>query len=392
MKILIVNTFYYPNLIGGTENSIKLLAEGLVKQNHKVAIYTADNFENNISKEIINGVEVYRTKAGYFDIKARLEGKDRWKKIKNKIIEIKNKKITTEFEYIIKEFKPDVIHTNNIFGISPYIWELSKKHNIKLVHTLRDYWLLAPNTDYNPDNQKIYLDIYRKYFRRKTKIIDYVTAPSNYTLKIFNEFDYFEKAKKVHISNAVIFDEKNLKKIITERDKSKNEIIQYLFVGMLTEKKGINILIDTFMRIKNEKIRLNIVGSGELKDSIIKKIVEDKRITYIRQLNKNELAKEFEKNDVLVIPSIWEEPFGRVIIEANSYGLPVIGSNRGGIPEIIQKVGCGALYNTEEELEALIKKFSSREVIKKYYNNILQNTSLYSEEKNIEKFMKIYSE
>lgn len=60
MKILIVNTWYYPNLMGGAEHSVKLLAEGLVKSGNEVAIFCIDNRESGIKKQIINGVTVYR--------------------------------------------------------------------------------------------------------------------------------------------------------------------------------------------------------------------------------------------------------------------------------------------------------------------------------------------
>jgi len=65
--------------------------------------------------------------------------------------------------------------------------------------------------------------------------------------------------------------------------------------------------------------------------------------------------------DVLVIPSLWNEPSGMVIIEAFAQGVPVIGSNRGGIPECIEENKTGFLFSPErpESLTAALERFIS---------------------------------
>ena len=55
MNILIINTFYFPNIVGGTENSIKILAENQKKKGHNIYVFTCDSPKGNI-KEIVNGV------------------------------------------------------------------------------------------------------------------------------------------------------------------------------------------------------------------------------------------------------------------------------------------------------------------------------------------------
>ena len=58
MRILFVNTFYYPNMEGGAEQSVKLLAEGLAKAGHIVAVYCADSRDGRITEENIHGIKV----------------------------------------------------------------------------------------------------------------------------------------------------------------------------------------------------------------------------------------------------------------------------------------------------------------------------------------------
>ena len=68
MRVLIVNTFYYPNMQGGAEQSVKLLAENLLRHGNTVAIYCADAKEGQKTVEEINGITVYRCTTGKFDL------------------------------------------------------------------------------------------------------------------------------------------------------------------------------------------------------------------------------------------------------------------------------------------------------------------------------------
>ncbi len=62
MNILILNTYYYPNIIGGTEESIKLLAEGLSKKGHNVIVLSADGIEKSMKTKNLHGVTLIRIK------------------------------------------------------------------------------------------------------------------------------------------------------------------------------------------------------------------------------------------------------------------------------------------------------------------------------------------
>lgn len=395
MKILLVNTFYYPNMQGGTEHSVKLLAENLLKRGHDVAVYSVDTNKNMII-ENINGVKVYRCKAGYFSIEDRISNDTKKvKKLKNKVVELRNYSIKKNIQYIINDFKPDIVHTNNIYGISPYIWKILSENNIKIIHTIRDYWIASPTVKLENKNliYNAMLEAYKCYFRNCTRYIDYVTAPSKFTLNTFKNFKYFKKSKFKHIDNSICIDYELLDKVIKKRINNYDKIINFIFVGMINEMKGIDKLLLEFNKNKDLNIRLNVFGTGNL-DYLVKQYCnKDSRIKFYGKVSKEKLANEFQKNDVLIIPSMWDEPFGRVVIEANQFGLPVIGSNRGGIKEIIDNINTGELFDSDniEELGNLIKYFSERDNIKKYYNNIKKNIHVYSIERQIDNFLKIYN-
>lgn len=387
MKILIINTFYYPNMVGGTENSIKILAENLKKNGYEIAVYSLDSKSKEIEEEEINGIKIFRGKGGTFKARKRLSNNESiLTKITNKLVEMNNFYIDNEIEEVFNKFKPDIIHTNNLYGISTRIWKIASKYGIPIVHTLRDYWLLNP------------LISSKKIFRNKMKInsnkVNFVTAPSEYTLNKFLDNNFFQNAKSKIVYNAVNLELEQTNKDVNEKKNNKNKNIRFMYVGMLVHKKGITNMIEAFLKNKDNNISLHIYGDGELKEYVENMTKKDKRINYYGKLSKAQLDKEWIKNDVLIVPSIWEEPFGRVVIEANQHGLPVIGSNKGGIKEIINLIGTGEICDSTniDELEEKIKYFSNRENLKIYYNKILDNIQIYSSKEQTNNFTKIYEE
>lgn len=120
------------------------------------------------------------------------------------------------------------------------------------------------------------------------------------------------------------------------------------FSGRLTPEKGIMQLIEAMKLIKDERrIKLLVMGSSfyengsndnpfitELKRSAQE--ISDK-IIFTGYVKHEKIADYLRLADVAVIPSIWEEPFGLTVVEGMAAGLPIITTNRGGIPELVTK-------------------------------------------------------
>lgn len=379
MKILLFNTFYYPNMVGGTENSVKILSEKLYEKGNEVAVCTIDGKEKN-TIEIINGIKVYRFK------KKKIASL----KILKKLLDINNVFFTKQLRNVLEDFKPDIIHTNNLYGLSNIVWKIAKeKYNIPIIHTIRDYWMLYPILS----KEKLSKVLFQPFMKDRTKYVDIVTAPSNYTLNKFVEDGYFKKAIKKCVHNAININMSETKSIIEKRMKSDKKEIKFMYVGMLNENKGIKNLLEAFSKIEDKNISLHIYGQGEFEGLVKQREREDCRIKYYGQLSTEDLKKEWIKNDVLIVPSIWEEPFGRVVIEGNQYGLPVIGTNRAGILETINNIQTGISYKYDniEELINAIRYFENRENIKKYYKSIENGIEKYSVENQVKEFNKLYN-
>ena len=210
----------------------------------------------------------------------------------------------------------------------------------------------------------------------------------------FISMGYFRNAKRAVIPNSINLDIDETRRIIAEKNLRSSSDIHYLYVGQLVKHKGILNLLEVWSSLPDKDITLTICGDGPLKEMVLSASENDSRIRYTGQLTKEVLKEQYIAADILIVPSIWEETFGRVIIEGNQYGTPVIGSNRGGIPEVLSETGGGITfqYDSLYDLKHKILLFKNRDVIRYYMNPILDNIEKYQNSNNIDRYIQLYSE
>ena len=105
-------------------------------------------------------------------------------------------------------------------------------------------------------------------------------------------------------------------------------------LGRISPEKGIEVLLDELLSDSSLEWSLSIGGTGDAAYlAELKACYSDPRIRFLGHVVP---AAFLQSIDILVVPSKWNEPFGRVTVEAYSYGVPVVGANTGGIPEVIE--------------------------------------------------------
>lgn len=397
MKILFVSTFYYPNMPGGAEQSIKLLAEGLVQRGNEVAVYTGDSKDGKtFCNEVYNGVKVYRCTTGKFNLYRFSYEKTRVgkiEKIEQKLLTYYNKVSTNDFKRVCNDFKPDVIHSNTLFGLPCTLWKTAYKMGIPVVHTIRDT-AITSSVQYGHKVLPIIEKIHQLYMCYYSKFVTGVTAPSEYTLSSSLKIGSFKRAKeKKCIFNSISVDIPLLEKMVIERKNRTSELIKFMYAGRLIDIKGIKTMINALKQTNNPNVELHICGNGELKGFVLEKAEEDRRIVYCGKLNNYELEKKYIECDVLLVPSEWPEPFGRVVIEGNKYGMPVIATSCGGISEIFDVLHGGELYpcGNIEQLAERMNAFCDRKKYFNYYDNIRKGIEIFDIDKQIKSFSSLYS-
>ena len=132
------------------------------------------------------------------------------------------------------------------------------------------------------------------------------------------------------------------------------------YVGRLTPEKGTYVLLQAVAQLPRDEPnswRLRLVGNGPLKDVIPVRAAElgiNAQVSVEPGVSSMDVPNRLRDLDVLVVPSLtmpnWKEQFGRVLTEAMSCGVPVIGSDSGEIPRVI---GDGGLVTREGDATAL---------------------------------------
>ncbi|WP_405293839.1 glycosyltransferase family 4 protein [Methanobrevibacter sp.] len=314
MKIAMVGQF--PPHVGGVGVHIHTLSKKLVEQGHEVYVITYPH------KEIkdIDGIHVIGTKGLNVPGVRGLMFKRNAKKALEKLLE---------------KVGIDIIHGHYLFPAGAAAVEVGKKHGIKTYVTA-----------HGSDMFELYKSqpLMRSTLKNVLKDADGVFAVSNALKHEIIATGVAGIADKTRISwNSV-----DVNKFSTnENDSFKNEYKLndkpiVLFVGNLIKRKNVDSLLEA-KKIANSDYYLVVVGDGPLFKKLTKKVEEENIRDVIFTGSRDDVENIIPSCDVLILPS-FSESFGLVLIEALACGKPVIGSDVGGISEIIND-NVGMLVN-----------------------------------------------
>ncbi len=264
-----------------------------------------------------------------------------------------------KLDAMITAFAPDVIHVHNIYThLSPSVLAVAKRRGIPVVMTVHDYALLSANyalwdKDHPlPLGEQGLLATARTRFIKQSflatfglecirrwhrvtgaydnAIAHYVT-PSNFVRQAVEMLGV--AAARITVAYPPIA----MPPAMPPEDKG-----YVLFVGRLEAYKGVATLIAA-MR-KHPKTMLRIVGEGPENTRLVALARGMKNVIFEGFLQGEALWKEYAGARALVVPSLWYEPFGLVTLEAMARGVPVIVSDRGGLPEIVEDGVSGLVF------------------------------------------------
>ncbi len=256
------------------------------------------------------------------------------------------------FRYIINKY------TRKYIG-NDYIINLIKNYKEKLSNY--DYVIIENKPEFSLTLRKYikgklifhshndFLNKDTKHAKEILKSYDCIYALSEYICNRICEIDEQEGKKKVKLLyNGVDtkkFENPPMKEIqeIKKKLKLSQDDIVILFTGRLVEEKGIKELIQAFNKLNNDKLKLIITGDINPRNYKLKMFVHElkkisnknKNIIFTGYINYHKIPLYYNIADVGVIPSIWEEPFALTVIEHLAAGHPVIVSNSGAMPELV---------------------------------------------------------
>lgn len=402
MKILMVNKFFY--IKGGSETYYFSLKNLLEKNGHTVIDFSMMDEKNFDSKY-----------ADYFVEKVDYNGKmSKLQQVKAAINIIYSFEAKCKLESLIKETKPDIAHLH-IFQhqLSPSVLDVFKKYNIPVVYTAHDLKMLCSNYVMMCEGEicekckggkyinclknkcvknsslKSAVNMIEGYFHKWKKsydIIDRIITPSAFYRTKFIEFGINED-RVIHLPNCLERERPHVN--ISEEHEN-----YFLYFGRLSHEKGIMTLVKA---MENTSLQLYVVGTGICGEEIEAYIRENniQNVKMLGFMSGQELIDIVGNARAVVLPSEWYENGPYSAIEALQLARPIIGTELGGIPELIDGNGSIFPHGDIEKLREVLLDFpqpGTEEYIDycKRSKQIFENN--YLPERHYDKLIKLYNE
>jgi glycosyltransferase involved in cell wall biosynthesis len=355
-KILVACRGYFPDIAGGGEISTKLLTEQLSALGYEVQVLAVSNKDD---RDEVDNITVNRVKFSNLYWSMQNKGVTKVKKMIWHIIDSNNIFFARKLAEILEQVKPDIFITSTIEDISSLAWKVAKEKGIRTVHILRSYTLLCVNANmYKDDNCGNPCGLCKSMTilkKANSNYVDDVVGISQFVLNEHMRNGYFSNARQHVIYNIC------LENVLHERQYNgfyKNKI-NFGYLGRVHKTKGIDLIfnaINSLPDYRAENISLKIAGGGE-KDYIhhLSEDASNKKLNV--EFLGNVPANDFlDCLDLLIVPSKWNEPFGRVIIESMARKVPVAAKKVGGIPELLAD-NQGFLFDNEEQLTSIMQRY-----------------------------------
>ncbi len=345
MRILMINTLYPPIAVGGAERSVCLLAEALARSGDQIAVVSLHP-ESRETVESRNNVRVYRLPMDncYWPFGGS-EKPGKAARLWWHMGEAWNIRAAERVGRILDLEKPDVVHSNNLCGFSVAVWREVKKRKIRLVHTLRDYYLLCSRSALFREGSvciRRCTDCKALTANRRpaSQLVDAVVSISDYVLKCHTESKYFSGAP-----SAVIYNIGGANTIPTPMNRREDTLF-FGCIGRLEDEKGIRVVLEATQRLSAPNWRLRIAGVG--RDGYVDALKEkftDPRIEWLGFVSSQQF---YASIDVTIVSSVWPEPLSRTVIETFASGKSAICAQSGGIPEIANMGRVVATYPAKD--------------------------------------------
>jgi glycosyltransferase involved in cell wall biosynthesis len=313
----------------------------------------------------------------------------------------------------LRKFRPDIVHIHNLhFAASASVLFAVKHCKVPVVLTLHNFrWLCPSGTLYFNGNpylksikSKFPWTAIREGVYVHSRIMTFWLGFSTWINRLAGAYRIPDRYIVLTGHAKTVFQDSSLKidlnKMIVKpnfvKDPGVASLVRsgnFLYIGRLSEEKGILILLKAFAGISH---KLTIIGEGPQKDLVEAATKDHSNITYLGYQQKDVITKEIEKCTALIFPSVWYETFGLTIIEAFASSTPVIASNIGSASLIIRDSYNGLHFKESnaadlrskinqwvafEECEKEKYRINARKSYETYYTpaeNFKQLSSIYS--------------
>ena len=318
VRIALISSLLQPDTRGGAEVYVENAARSLAER-HEVAVLTGSAGQvDGIPTIRLPGLPILdRSKPPA--IKILWHALDQWLP-----------SVHTAVSRELKRFRPDVVVTHHPQGLSAAVFTAIAVRRLPHVHTAHDLNLLCARTTMTKGGEfcggRCAGCRVQRAVRSGTLKLDLsrLIGVSRYICERHIRARIVPAERAVALRLGAVPGPTRLRKL--------GDVVTLGFIGTVAPHKGVRTLLAAF-RDAPESWRLVVAGSGPLAEAVRAAARNDPRIEYVGHVEGSEKDAFFDRCDLLVIPSEWEEPATFVAVEAAVRGMPTVVSARGGLAE-----------------------------------------------------------
>ena len=320
MRVALVTNTLPPEGRGGAEAYVAALARDLAERHDVVVLTGAHATLGGVSSSRLPGLPQL-PHAAHPVRKAVWHARDQWLP-----------GVHRATRNALEEFRPDLVHTHAVQGLSAAVFTAIRSLGARHVHTAHDLGLLCARVTMTRDGEfcggRCLTCRVQRTIRARAAAsrLDLLISPSDHV-------------RNRHVEAQVVAPEQALTirqgtdpapALPRPADGLEQPTLGYL--GTLSRIKGVSTLLESFASAPSHW-RLAIAGTGDLEPLVRERAAADGRISFLGRVDAADKEAFLSGLDLLLIPSEWEENAPLVAVEAAVRGLPAVVSDRGGLPE-----------------------------------------------------------
>ncbi|HEX4775340.1 MAG TPA: glycosyltransferase [Acidimicrobiia bacterium] len=347
-RVLFVSTLWPPRVLGGAELYASALASRLKERGCEVGAVTLG----------VDGADVVASVRPW---PVRWEEFGSANALDHALLHVRDlysREARMTVERAIREFRPDVVHSHSVAGLSGAVLATPSRLGVPHVHTLHDYWLLCQRMSMVKRSGTacerrcascIVISMERDAIVRAHPP-DVVTAVSYAVAREHERIPWMRDRLRV-VPNPV--------EPVPTVARTPGSPVTFGYIGQVTRHKGVPTLVEAFTGADTGDARLLIAGTGPVYDELSTRTPPS--IEWLGWVDDAGKESFFAAIDCLVVPSEWKDPAPLVVNEARARQIPVIGARIGGIPELVAPESAPLLFPARDlfALRARLESFAA---------------------------------
>ncbi len=388
MKVLLVHNRYRSASPSGEDNVVDQEAEALACNGHSVERF--ERFSDEIAHRSLGARALVPAQVLWSD------------------------EVRRSLRQVLQDFRPDVVHVHNTFPLlSPSVLYACRSERVPVVATMHHYRLVCPSGDLFRDGgvchdcvgqlplPAIRHGCYRSSVLATLPLAAGAVAHRRAWRSMVSAYVFLSAAQRDLVARDGLPPDRLFVKpnfVLPSPVRQRQAANVVVYAGRLTESKGVHTLMDAWDRHRSHspgsRLRLVMAGGGPLQERVSAWAAALPSVEWAGMLSRGACSSLLARARAAIVPSLWEETFGLVVVEAMAVGVPSVASDRGSFPELIEDGVDGVLVEpgSASALATVLQDIETRPERYKELGRSAQQkyAQRFSPKRNVEQLADIY--